>query len=284
MARPWRRKSKRTGKFIGAYHFTPPGRSPVNLETQDAAVANERARAVMRGEWPPARPAAEPELEAAERIDAPSPAAAAAAAFDPARALPAVAPEPPPVPTPPVPDTHAQPAATGGPSATQTPPAQPDEVIPPPVDWTAAASSAAGGSAPPPPSPEEAAAAAGVDFSEMYETLGMYAVEAQLVAQAWVGERFVFKGKVAGPIEPDNQLRAAAAKMWAAQLRIWMPTDVALPPYQQAIGMTAILFFGQMAGAKPKPKQEERPPENSSSSSANEDSTPTGFKPIVVVG
>lgn len=61
MAKIWRRKRK--GHEIGSFHVLVKGK-PTNLRTNDARLANKRARLALRGEWPDDAPARAAEVAA----------------------------------------------------------------------------------------------------------------------------------------------------------------------------------------------------------------------------
>lgn len=52
MAKPYRRRKGKNGKFVGNFRVTIDGRD-LNLETKDAAEATRRARLATQGKWPP---------------------------------------------------------------------------------------------------------------------------------------------------------------------------------------------------------------------------------------
>jgi hypothetical protein len=227
----WRKK--RGGREVGSYHATVKG-DDVNLGTSDAKEAHARLlEAVRKGR----RNFGDEVAEAAAALDDVS--------------------EPPAVVAGDGPRAPAPPAA-----ALTLPPAQPDAYIPPPPppagdadDMAAAAEEVAGdagaGAAPPEVDPSV--------LDQLLENAGAMLVEAQLGLQAAIVHRRT--GKIAAPVPADSPLRTAAAAAWGAQLKIWFPADVMLPPWAMALILPALAMPAQFAGATEPPADQGAQPQ-----------------------
>jgi len=81
--------------------------------------------------------------------------------------------------------------------------------------------------------------------------LAQGAVELQLMLQAWLLARF---GRIAAGEVPGQVLRPGV-ELWEAQIRIWMPADVPLPPFIVAIVLTGMASLPvQVLTGQPIPK------------------------------
>jgi hypothetical protein len=235
LPRLWRKKNA-AGKFVGSYRITWKGQE-INLGTSDANDANaRRLEAVRRGrrnfidEIDEAAAASEPSGD-------PPPAAA------PAAPAPAVAPAaPPPAP----------------PAALAAAPVRPDGYLPPPsTDAQAEAEATNEAAAEGDQVDDDAAAAQEMPISDdvldgMLETGAMLIVDLQLGMQALA----IRKGLKVEPgvIPPEHPARSQAAKAWVAQLKIWFPSAVAMPPWAWALLIPAGCAVQQLATATPLKK------------------------------
>jgi hypothetical protein len=73
-------------------------------------------------------------------------------------------------------------------------------------------------------------------------------VVAQLGLQAMAVKRWA--GADPPVVEINPQLKEAAVKAWRAQLEVWLPRDIPLPPWVVAIAVPAIYIPAQVAGAR----------------------------------
>lgn len=220
----WRKK--RGDRYVGSYHATVKG-ADVNLGTSDAKEAHARLLdAVRKGR----RKFADEIGEAAAALDDVN---------APPAGLPGAGDRPP---------EHSAPPA----AALTPPPAQPDAYIPPPAppagdadDMAAAAAEVAG---------DAGAGDAPIDgdvLDEFLANAGAMLVDAQLGLQAAIVRRRT--GKIAAPVPEDSPLRTAAAAAWGAQLKIWFPADVMLPPWAMAMILPVLAMPAQFAGATEPP-------------------------------
>jgi hypothetical protein len=241
----WRkRKGKGKGHFVGNY-IVKVGGTEVNLRTQvldgpDGAI--ERSKQAQNGRRnfrddldqavdqmetapAPALPLPPPEL--------PRPAAAAPAAAPPPVTPDAViSPLRPPLQLPPVNDAAEEAAATSAAAAeTASDAGDPGAQAPPPVDQEVL----------------DSFLRQGADLL----------VDLQLGLQASLIKRRT--GKIAAPVPLDSKLRTIAADAWIAQLKIWLPDNVQLPPLAIALLIPVLAMPQQMHGATDPPKQEETP-------------------------
>jgi hypothetical protein len=228
----WRKK--RGDRFVGSWHATVSG-ADVNLRTSDAEEARKRLRAAVergRRNFDDEQEAAA-DLENAQPLEAPAtPGPAAAAPAAPVAAPPA----PPPSPDP-------------------TPPPTPDAGD---VDDMAAAAADVAGAANDNAAAEVLAEANPEVLDAFLEQGAAVIVDAQLQLQAYLIKRRT--GLIAGEVPQDSQLRTGAAKAWAAQLKVWFPSAVALPPWAMAVVLPVLAVPVQLAGAKkPEDVQADRP-------------------------
>lgn len=122
--------------------------------------------------------------------------------------------------------------------------------VAPSGDWAADAGAAAAEEGHPIP-PSAADGGTSIDPGVLDGLIGNAAVmlvELQLTLQASAIRRFA--KKEAAPVPEDFLLRAPAAKMWEAQLRIWLPKDLPLPPWGAALLMVGVMGTMQYAGAR----------------------------------
>jgi len=226
MAKLWR--VKRRGKYIGSWRVTIKGKE-INLQTQDANEATRRARLAAKGQWPQEEHAAEAVAAAFKPVIADG-----AANSDRAESSGAEG------------DGLPSPSAVAAGGA----PLIPD--VAPSSNWAADAGAAAADEGNPIPPPSSAADGAAIDPGVLDGMIGNAAVmlvELQLTLQAAAIRRFAKKEAAAVP--EDFVLRAPAAKMWEAQLRIWLPKDLPLPPWGAALLMVGVMGSMQYAGAQP---------------------------------
>jgi hypothetical protein len=80
-------------------------------------------------------------------------------------------------------------------------------------------------------------------------------VEVQIRIQAAIVQRYAGVEE-AGVVPLDSPLRAAAAAAWVAQLKIWFPADVMLPPWAIAVILPAMAIPVQIAGARQRRENE----------------------------
>lgn len=119
---------------------------------------------------------------------------------------------------------------------------------------------------------EAAAAAAAVGdippefLDQLLENGALLLVDLQLGLQAAA----IRKGlKVEpGAVPPETPARAMAAKAWVAQLKIWFPSTVAMPPWAWALLLPATLSVQQIATATPLKKEDEPPAESGDTTAA----------------
>ena len=221
-----------TKKLPGLWKPTPGssyhcylGKKKVNLRTHDLAVADERRRALKAGtltpEAIPGAPRMLPPLAAAEA--APD---AVQAAFERMEA-----PAPPEMPQ-------------EAPSAPQEAPAAP--VVTPDAYRSAEGwHEALGETAAPPPGPEEPPPGANFDGGELLDMAAKAITDfTETIARGVLANR----GRRAPVLGDDFPLKPILQQSWAAQLRIWCPTDTALTPGTGimigTLGIWALMFAG----------------------------------------
>ena len=229
----WRKRRGRGGKFVGSYHVTLKGED-VNLGTSDAGEALKRLVEAKRGK----RNFADELEEAAAAVDG----------------TPEVQPPAPPPSSPPlVPDAVIPPPAP----PLQLPPAPSAEDARAEAEATNAAAGDVGGDAAndngaPPPQFDPAA------IDAMLEMAAHGVVDLQLQLQAWVIKKR-FK-RIAGEIPPEAQFREMAAKAWAMQLKLWIPTFNP-PPWVIAVVLPLALSTQQLVTSTPIPKENQVDPQ-----------------------
>jgi hypothetical protein len=238
------RKRGPKGKFTGSYLVKVNGRQ-VNLRTTildgpDGAIERSKQAKAGRTEF---RSDADLAAELLETV-------------------------PPPAPTlvPPSPASPMGVVPPAPPAAPAAPPVAPDSVLPPPrpllaavpddaaaeAAATSAAAAETAGS-----SEQDAGGAADAppmdpDVLEQFLTQGAEViVDAQLAIQAAIIKKRT--GKIAAPVPPESKLRSMAAAAWVAQLKIWFPVDVMLPPWVMAIALPLMAMPAQAAGATDPP-------------------------------
>lgn len=233
MGKLWR--VKRRGKFIGSFRVTIKGRE-INLDTKDATEALRRAKLAARGLWPQEQNAA----------------VAVAAAFDS---------EPPQDATPPFAVPAGDGASTAGPVAAE-PTSRPSigdvgaPLIPdvmPSGNWAADAGAAAAEDAGARPAGEPSATPLpNIGLEALIDMGAPLLVDLQLELQAFVIRRW--KHREAPQIAP-GPMHKAAGEIWRQQLRIWLPKDIALPPWVLAVGSVAIMGCAQYQLSTPIEKK-----------------------------
>lgn len=235
MGKLWR--VNRRGKSIGSWRVTVKGRE-INLQTKDATEALRRAKLAQRGQWPQEQVAAD----------------GVAAAFDPPSPGSVGEPHEPPGAGAEVQGAGGNQLAGGGdvPASADAGPVIPELVSAPSPNWAADAAGAAADGAPPPETgaPDGATTnLGGLDLESLYEMGAQAIVSLQLTGQAWAIQRY---GKrQAGDVDAADGIRAGAVAGWKAQLRIWVPQDIPLPPWAVGVALTALCGFTQYARSQP---------------------------------
>lgn len=249
MKRPKPLRKKKNGKHVGNYYVKIRGRE-VNLGTKiidgpDGVTARiDQALAGRRN----FRSDLDRAVDQMENV---------------VPAAPTLSPAPPP--SPPVP-LEAPPAPPSSPAIS------PDQVIPPPPllralpaissdaqEEAAATSAAAAETAAGAESGSDAAGDGAPDvppevLDEFLRQGAEVLVDAQIGLQAAIIKRRT--GKIAAQVAPDSKLRKMAADAWVAQLKIWFPADVMLPPWAIALLLPLLAIPGQVAGATDPPAEE----------------------------
>lgn len=260
-----RRHKNKAGKETGSFFLTI-GSKEVNLWTQDAGKALERAKLARKGErnFPKdddagavtsvaATVVGTEAAKPADVVESPVPAASGSQ----------VQASSPPAPTYP---THTGPAALpaiGAPPTPGTPPTReevkPDGYIPPAPGWAAAVAGAAGASGAPDPEPEPM----DEEFLEgLIEQAAALAVELQLMLQAWIVKRRLELNAAPVPESGDGSKgRTIGVKIWKKEIRKMMPDDLPLPGWVVAPLMIAAYTIPvQLANATPINNDRPAPP------------------------
>ncbi len=214
-----RRNTKKNGKPYGQFFITLGGGRREKLETQDPKLAAERFALYQKtGSW---RDANAKPLDPLAAFDPPPP---------PIALLPPIAPPA----TPPAPSSAPPQAAPAG------------------DDWAADIGARSSGAAKDDDDDDLDPEAS----RELLETAGAVLVEAQLMAQAWLLQRY--KGINAAPVDPEHKLRQMGRKAWAKQFKIWWP-DFNIPPWAVALGATGMAVMVQVGEGATLVDQPERP-------------------------
>lgn len=247
LPKPWRKRKGKKGPYTGNWIVKVNG-NEVNLRTMvldgpDGAI--ERSKQALAGR----RSFRSDADRVVDDMETMTPAVASPPAVLPA---PAVAADAAPAPAPGV---------------------QPDAVIPPPATLralpaisseaeaeaaatsAAAAETAAAGDAPGSGAAPDGAPDVPPEVLDEFLRQGAEVlVDAQLGLQAAIIKRRT--GKIAAQVAPDSKLRKMAADAWVAQLKIWFPADVMLPPWAIALLLPLLAIPGQVAGATDPPADE----------------------------
>ena len=127
-------------------------------------------------------------------------------------------------------------------------------------DWAADAGAAAAedspGAAAAGDAPSAGANVGGLDLSALIDTAANLTVDLQLQLQALAIRRA--KGRNAGEVPQDNGMRQIGVEMWRQQFKIWLPADLALPPWLAALVVTGICGVQQYATSTPVQEGETR--------------------------
>lgn len=269
-------KKTRGGKAYGNWLVDVKGGERVNLRTKDAELATKRAveaakgvrdfeadpgggeaglaaKAIPRPTVPPEGtggaeppPVVEPPAPNAERLTS----TGAAVSPTGVHSLPAAPAALPPIPASP------QNGAQGPQNGARGAPIHPDRVYPPQEGWAgavgAAAAAAAGDGEPETEAEEQAEAFFDADLiKQIVDEAATYAVELQIMGQAWLARRGLLVPRVkvrVAPVDESAKGRAIGKKLWTKVFANLMPTHLPIPDWLTAPLMVAALTIPVQLG------------------------------------